>query len=525
MKDISRFGIGDYLAILWKRRPYFLITAVLVIAGMSFFAWWMPDIYRSETRITAVSPFVSEDWVRPAVKSTPEDQIISIREQLQSRSFLEGLIERHGLFGQGKNPNFKMENAVRAARNQIGIEKSSNNTVIIYFMGKIPREVQKATQAITEELVDQNANSRKKTVIATDDFFDEQLRQAEKDLKAHEETVKKWKTDHMGELPEQTLANMNTLSTLRSQLNGTDNAIQQAREQLKSLDYRYQERKRLNLISRSLTVTANEVRGADRKEGTASSLEVELASKKTLLSQYLAKYTPNYPDVILLKKNIERLEQQIRDRRAAIDAAQAANSSGAAPAGKAASETGPEESASPEAIADASDPLDASFKYEADSINAQIARREKEKEEIQQQIKNLQARLNLAPSLEADLTALTREEGVLRGHFGDLQSQKFKAQMASTVEQNKNNQTYKIIDPPNLPDKPVAPNRLQLVLIGIGAGLVLGFAAAIGREIADNTISGEDEAKTLLNIPVLASISTIPKERKTTKSLPGRRIA
>jgi succinoglycan biosynthesis transport protein ExoP len=524
MKDISRFGIGDYLAILSKRRLYFLTTAVLVIAAVSIYGKLAPDIYKSETRIMAVTPFVSADYVRPAIKSTPEDQIISIREQLASRTFLEKIIQLFPKYGADKS-GVVPDTAVRAFSKRIGIERSSNNSVIISFLSTSQKEAQNITKQIAEELISSNATSRQNTAQNADAFFDEQLKLASKDLTDKENEIKEWKMKHMGELPEQTLANMNTLSTLRSQLNATETAIQQAREQLKSLDYRYQERKRLNLISRSLTATANEIRGTDKKEGIPSPPEVELANKKALLSQYMAKYTPNYPDVILLRKNIERLEQQIRDRKAAINAAQTANTAESAPPGKTVSETGPEGLAAPEAVADVSDPMDASFKYEADSTNAQIARREKDKEELQQQIKLLQGRLNLAPDREQELNGLMRDEGVLKAHYANIQSQKFNAGLASTVETNKNNQTYKIIDAASWPEIPAAPNRLQIVLIGIGAGLVLGFAAAIGREIADDTISGEDEAKLLLNVPVLASISAIPKERKSIKSLPGRRIA
>jgi polysaccharide chain length determinant protein (PEP-CTERM system associated) len=505
MKDLTHLEVDDFPRIVWKRRWYFLIAFILVAAGASSYAYWVPDVFKSETRIMVEEPMVSEDYVRPTVRSTPEDRINSIRQQLASRTFLQRMIEQFQMYGYGRS-GFDMEAAVKAAEKQIGIEKTSNNTFTISFVATVPEFAQKFTRQLALELIRISTSSNKNKVIATDQFIDEQLRQTTEALASQEEKITKFKILHLGELPSQSEANVTALNGLHSQLAATETAIQQAQERQKLLDFKQEERQRLNLLSSSLAATENATKASENTNNAPSAAEVELASKKALLAQYLAKYTPDHPDVITLQRDIARLEQGIRDGKSSGSTEPKALGEAAAAAvqdNKPAAE---------------GDPMEASFQFEANSIKAEIARREKEKQEILEQIKTYQRRLNLAPALEQELAALIREEEVLKSQYANLQKQKFSTQMATTVETDNKNETYRIIDEANMPGRAEYPNRLQIVLLGIGGGLIVGLVAAFGRELLDNTTGSEEEAKTLLKLPVLVTIPTVTKEKKRRKT-------
>jgi len=81
--------------------------------------------------------------------------------------------------------------------------------------------------------------------------------------------------------------------------------------------------------------------------------------------------------------------------------------------------------------------------------------------------------------------------------------------MAARLETDTSKDSYKIVDNANLPSKPVFPNRLQIILMGIGGGVLLGLGAVVGREYIDPTLRSEDEAASILNLPVLAVIPEI----------------
>jgi polysaccharide chain length determinant protein (PEP-CTERM system associated) len=500
MKDLTHLEISDYLSIVWKRRWYCLIAFLLVISSALIYVSIVPDVYKSETRIMADAPQVSQDYVNATPGSTAEDRINSIREQLASRSFLERMIEQLQMYGYGTRSDFVMEEAVKYAQKQIGIAKTSDRTFTISYIATDPQFTQAVTKQLAQELIRISSRSKTDKVVATDQFIDEQLRQSTEALKAQEDKIKQFKLAHLGELPEQGDANMSALTGTYTQLSAAENAIQQAQERQKLLDFNYQERKRINAQAQGLATNDDAGKVAAKRTGPSPE-EVELKAKKELLAQYLAKYTPIHPDVVTLNKDISRLEQQIKDAKATEEAESTAVT-GSAQKGK---------------PADQDDPLENSYKFQSDSIKAEIAKREKERQQLTLQIKQYQSRLNLAPALDQELGTLLREQEVLKTRYENLQKQKFNTQMATSVETDKKNESYRIIDEANLPVKAQYPNRLQIVLLGLVGGLALGVGAAFGRELLDNTIGGEEEAKALLNLPVLATIPTVPKENKKKK--------
>ena len=68
------------------------------------------------------------------------------------------------------------------------------------------------------------------------DPAEQHLRQSAELLKAQEEKIAKFKLQHLGELPQQSSANMSALTGLHSQLSTVESAIQQAQERQKLQD-------------------------------------------------------------------------------------------------------------------------------------------------------------------------------------------------------------------------------------------------------------------------------------------------
>jgi uncharacterized protein involved in exopolysaccharide biosynthesis len=382
------------------------------------------------------------------------------------------------------------------------IEKNSSNTFAISFLSTDPQFAQDFTRKLTLEVINNSAQAKRAKVNATDQFIDEQLANITNELKAKGKKIEDFKVSHLGELPEQASANMSAISGLHSQLNAVENAMQQAQERSKNIEFRVQEHRRMNLLSQSLAAVDATIKPVAGNRGP-SSAEVDLAKLKNQLALFRTKYTENYPDVLMIKKEISRLEQQIQNQKSAV-------ATEMTPIGEAAAEKGKKEKAAVDQI----DPMEAAFQFEESNIKSEIAKRQKEKDEILQQIKIYQNRLKLAPMLEQELVTHLREESVLKAQFDNLQKQKFSTKMAKTVEEGDKNATYKVIDEANLPGKPENLNRLQLILMGIGGGFVVGLGAAFGRELMDTTIASEEEAKKLLDLPVLVTIPVVPKEKK-----------
>ena len=298
-----------------------------------------------------------------------------------------------------------------------------------------------------------------------------------------------------------------TATGLHSRLIAVEGAIQQEQEKQRDLDFKYQEHKRLSLLSRSVEATNTAIRNIDKKESPASA-EAELAAKKALLAQYMTRYTSNHPDIITLGRDLERLDRQIAERKSTASSELTPIEALASPDQK--------KKAVQSDITDSSE--DAQYQFEADGIKSTIAKREKERQDILQEIKQYQSRLNLAPALDEELATLIREADTLKGQCANLQKQKFSTQLATTVETDIRNGTYRVIDEASLPARPKPPTRLQILLMGLGVALAVGIGTAFGRELMDSTISSEQDVKRVLDLPVIVTIPTVPKEKKLKKT-------
>jgi len=83
------------------------------------------------------------------------------------------------------------------------------------------------------------------------------------------------------------------------------------------------------------------------------------------------------------------------------------------------------------------------------------------------------------------------------------------AKISQHLETSKEGTRYTILDPPRLPFEPIKPNKFLVVLIGAFIGGILGFGIIVLLELVDVSLLGVDEAKALLDLPILGAISKI----------------
>jgi polysaccharide biosynthesis transport protein len=511
MKDLKGLGPLDFIQIFWRRKWYALISFMLVGGGIVFYALHTPQIYRSDSRILVESATVGSDYVVPSDRSSPEDKISAIRQQVQSRSFIEGIIEELQLFGYGSNKQFSMDAAVVGVSSNTQVISTSRNTFTISYSSTNPRFSQMIVKRMVESVIQSNSSERKAKALETDQFVDQQLRQTESELIKQEDKITQFKKAHLGELPEQSNANLSALSGLHAQLAAAESAIQHVRDQQKILELRADEEKRINSLTRTI-FTPSPTSGSEPAPKAIPGVNPQLSAKQAELAALSAKYTPNHPDVARVAREIEEIKRQIAQR---MDQAEGAGRKELTPLseGEKKASAGETEISSADV---AQEIQSAELKMEAESLKNEIAKREREKESILAQVKLIQGRLNLAPALEQELLNLSRERETLRQQYGNLQSKKFQAQLTANLETNKNSDTYKIIDEANLPERPSFPDRQQIIWTGLLVAAFVGVGVAFVREILDSTIGNEQEAATVFKLPILASISEIPKERRGT---------
>lgn len=83
------------------------------------------------------------------------------------------------------------------------------------------------------------------------------------------------------------------------------------------------------------------------------------------------------------------------------------------------------------------------------------------------------------------------------------------ARISKRLEATKEGTRYTVLDPPRIPLSPVSPNKPLVTLIGALIGAALGFGLIVLLEVLDTSFLGVDEAKAVLDLPILGAISRI----------------
>jgi uncharacterized protein involved in exopolysaccharide biosynthesis len=170
-----------------------------------------------------------------------------------------------------------------------------------------------------------------------------------------------------------------------------------------------------------------------------------------------------------------------------------------------------------------SDPRILSLKTQITMMDSDIERQQKILNETNKQIADLDERINAIPNAEVGLEAIDREYQTKKSNYDNLLAQQQKVVIGADAAKDQQGSGIQVVDPANLPERPVAPHRPALMAAGFGIGLALGLLLALGFELRRLfTIQTAEDAKHYTSLPVLA---TIPELRTAAeeRSVPRRR--
>jgi succinoglycan biosynthesis transport protein ExoP len=469
------------LDIARRRRVLAIGVFFAVIAAATSFALFLPDLYRASALVLIDRP-VAESFVRPAVAGELESRLHVIKQETLSRERLTELINRFNLY-----PDLRRDGGIEAAldrtRDDIqveltGPEQLSGRTKTVAFRlnyaGRDRDTVAEVTNAIAAFYVQQNDHMRTQEAAQTTQFLKQQLDEAKKALDTQERTVQSYNTRHVGQLPQQFELNLASLDRLNTQLriNGE--------RQLRAIEQRGRlTDDALILESGSGGPTAESNNSADR-----------LDKMKQDLKQLETQFTAKHPDV-----------QRLRDEIARIERANAAEPVAKLPGAPAVDP------------AEVYSRLGRSRRQSIQSLDAEIAKLKEEETTLRASISGVEKRLEGMPARQQEFTMVSRDRQSAKDLYDSLLKRYEEAQIAESMETDRQGERFRILEAAVAPEGPSAPNRLYLLILGVLAAIGLAAAAALVAEQLDNTFHSLDELKAFTAVPVLVTIPVIASGR------------
>lgn len=470
----------DYIAILRRRWVPIVIFALIgppIAYGVSRI---LPDRYKSQTLVLVEQQTVPSDFVKPVDTSDISQRLASMQQQILSRSRLEPIIRQFGLYPKdiSRKP---MEELVAKLQKAIEVtpilpmaETRANNLPGFYVNVTLdnPRTAQDVCTTITSMFIEENLHDRQQHSEDTTQFLAQQLADAKAKLDEQAAKLAAFESRNLNSLPDEEKTNVNLLTGLTSQLDAATQALARAQQ-----DKSFAE----SMLTQQIAAWQASQGGA-----APETLQQQLSSLQADLTRLEARYTEDHPDVIKAKNDIAALKKKIAD-----------------------SET--------QKTPDFGNPLKptvepqqiAQLRAQIHTSDQVIVERTREQDQIKQQIKVLQDRIQSSPAIEQQYKELTRDDQTALEFYNDLLKKRDQSAMASDLERRQEGEQFRVLDPANLPDRPSFPNRPLFAAGGFAGGLALGLGLAFVLETRDTSLRTERDVEFSLHLPVLALIPAI----------------
>ena len=139
--------------------------------------------------------------------------------------------------------------------------------------------------------------------------------------------------------------------------------------------------------------------------------------------------------------------------------------------------------------------------------DSDLASLKRQETEAAADLASLEKTARAAPGGQAEFESLDRDYSILRKNYEELLARRESANIAQAADTQADKVKLQIIDPPQAPRIPVAPNRVLLTSGVLLAGIAAGFGLAFLLAQLDRSFRTVDDLRAL-GLTVLGGIST-----------------
>ena len=474
--DAARILIAQYLRLAWRRRWLGVIIAWLVCAIGWMAAASIPNQYESSARM-----FVDTDSVLTpllhglAADSSPTTQLEILQRTLLSRPNLEKLISKTDLDLTLNGPSDR-ERLLKRLSGQIKVVAQTKNLFTISYRDKSPRLAHDVVQTLLTIFIESATGGSRTDMENARRFLQRQIKSYEDQLHAAEKRRADFRARYIEVLPSDNTPNVPALESARLQVQELEGRLQDARAARETLKHEV-------AITPPMLVVETDANGVPLNGSGTSS---ELRKAEDQLRVLLLKDTDQHPDVIAQRKLVESLKNAPREPR---------SRAGGNPASGGAKRSVPNQ---------IYDQLKVKL-IDADTAVMSLQRQHDDAVRYRDHLEKIQRE---QPGLIAEYQNMDRDYTVLRQSYEQLLNRLQSANIAQAADNQGDKVKLQIIDPPEIPRLPVAPNRLLLVTGVLAAGVLSGLGLTILFGQLDQSFSSIEGLRDL-GLPVLGGISML----------------
>lgn len=454
-----------------------VVLAWLACIGGWIFVSQMPDKFQADARVhvdtrSVLRPLLTGLAIQPDVSS----RIRLMSKLMFSRPNLEKVARMTDL-DLGVKDAVAMEKLVNRMQSSMVIAGGESDLFTIGFQDPDPRVAKKVVQALLTIFVEQTLGESREDSNTAQKFLDQQIKEYESRLVVAEKAVEEFKRNNYGLLPGQG-------GNLYEQLGALNNSVEEARMGVQEGINRRDELKRQMEEDSSSYIDYSK----EQATGTPSPLDIRIQALQAKLDELLLKYTKGHPEVIAVKASLADLAKQ-KEREEASAAQQ---------------QTTQENTLPPEAMENPIAQQQILALREQEANVATLSSRVKLYEE---KMETLKKQMGERLRVETELQGLNRDYEAIKSNYNQLLSRREQARMSENIEQNTDSVKFRIVDPPQVPTKPAAPNRILLSSGVLFAGLIFGGGVAVFLSLLRPPFTTSQKLRDITGVPVLGTVS------------------
>ena len=492
------FRIDDVIGVLKRRLVLAGGVALAIFLLAILAAAVLPETYEAWTTLLIEPQRISEAVVQGDEEETDiSARLHLMKMQILSRARLSKLIDELGLYPE-ESKRMTREEVIELMRSNIFLdpvlpildagERRRNqpveiNTFRLVYRSRSPQKAAAVANRLASDFIDEHIKERVQVSVDTTEFIEAQLESIAARSREVEAEIAAIEAENAGKLPEDYEHNQRMLARTLDNIRMVQMQLAEARSD--------------EAFYRQQRATAAALGPASGRR-LLNTPEARLLEVRHLLGNLRARgLTDKHPDVAAALREIEDLEQRIRER-----------------------------GGDPEIPPDTSYANAAEQEAEANRRRAALraAAAEAELRRLEQLAQDIEQRLAETPRVAEQLDGLKRELEGLARNYEELSRRRLEATVAANMERRQKGQQFRILESAFVPPSPVSPNRRLILVLGLLFGLAAGAGAALLTEAMDTSFHDARSLQQALQIPVLTSIPPILFEADR-RAMRRRRVA
>lgn len=525
-----------YRRLLKRRKLTFLIPFILLLLLATVVVSTLPPVYSSQATILVEAQNIPKDMVRSTVTGYVEERLQTLTQIVLSRSNLKNIIEKFNLYAQDSDDlnteqiisnmrkNIKMEPIQAQVSNpQYGRTTTATIAFHLAYENQDPQIAAQVSNALVSLYLEQNLREREEKAEGTVQFFQEQLASLRQEIAQQESAISRFKEENMHSLPELMQYNMQMLERTKNEIEAKQNDLHTLMNRLISLQgqlaavepMRYwgsgntkamsleEEYRILNNQYLSMkAVKAHDHPDLVRLRNQLKSLGQETSSrhmrrdvlknlerKQSQLAQLREKYSRNHPDVIRLEKEVDSIKTQLK-KLSSTDIIV----------------TNLED-------IESENPTFINLQTQISSTKLDIQNVKSKVNDLENIYAMYQQRIERSPQVEQEYQELQRDYASAQQNYQTTMGKLQTALEAQELEEGHMAEKLKVIEPPQVPQIPVKPNRRALGMLGFVFAAGMGVSSTALAEYFDTSIRDLQGLKKISTIPVLGAIPYVRTRR------------